>query len=86
MGCYGWIARGAAPRGDFFRMWQRDHGPEEVFLNKAKGALVVAAVVIGFFLVTGILGSLTATSGGVFALVAVMAVLLVLAALFGNRR
>ena len=55
-------------------------------MSRLRGAALAAAVILGFFLVTGGLQSLSSTPTGVFGIVAVLAVVLVLLAWRSNRR
>jgi hypothetical protein len=49
-------------------------------LSRAKGAALAVAVILGFFLVTGTLESLSSTPAGVFWIVAALAIILVVVA------
>jgi hypothetical protein len=55
-------------------------------LSRTKGAALAAAALLGFFLVSGTLQSLSATPTGVFGIVAVLAILLGVIAWRSNRR
>lgn len=55
-------------------------------LSRARGAVLAVAVMVGFFLLTGVLGSLSSTTTGVFWIVGVLAVSLVLIEWYSKRR